>query len=235
MKFRYLLLIIVAVIAYYCRSFFPMMFFDDEGVEVEFNVPANLVPSAGGDYESSACQTITFSGGGWINSKRGHDFKMEKISDAQYRTKIKYRDYSLCSWKIRSLGWTLEYKDVNKVVSGLTDGGGGGGMTIYIVHDSQLDKDELNSVAYNGEELFSINQHLTAKVYQDRFDKRNMGLYIGAKDFLSRNTIYFNPYKHRDTAKIIYNVTVDESKVKGLTAEQVLANQEKERSEVQEQ
>lgn len=234
MKFRYLFLAILVVVAYYCRSFFPMMFFGDEGIEVEFNVPENIVPSAGGDYESSDCQTITFSDGSWINSRRGHDFKMEKISNTKYRTKINYRDYSLCSWRIRSLGWVLHYQDASSVVSGVT-GGSGGGLSINIVYKSQLTPDKINSPFYYEKEAFTIDQKLHPEVYAKKFNPNEKRLYIGTEDKYTRNEIYFNPYRHRETAKIIYNVTVDESKVRGLTAEQVLANQEKERVEAQEQ
>lgn len=233
MKFRYLCLAILVVVAYYCRSFLPMMFFGDDGVEVEFNVPVNIVPSASGTYESFDCQGPSFSDGSWRNERRGHTFDVEKISDTQYRTKINYRDYSLCSWRIRTLGWSLKYRDPNSIVSGV-NGGGGGGKSIRIVNKSALTQSEINSSNYHEEETLLISEQLNAKVLADRYGGDVKELFISNEGNRYKHTLYFNPYRYRETAKIIYNVTVDESKVKGLTAEQVLANQEKERAEVQE-
>jgi hypothetical protein len=226
MKVRYVVLGVVGFgIFYVSRPWLPMLYFWGDSIEVEINTPAHLVPSVGGDYTSSSCQSLTFSDFSWIDGRRGGDAKLEKISDTQYRAKVYYKDFGPCSWHLKSLGWTLEYKDAGAVLTGAA-GGSGGGNTIMIGTDAYFDQSERESRRYSNAEVMVIERKLYPYILSKaiRDTKR---IYLGGSTWEhSESPYYYNPYKHRDTAKIIYNVAVDESSLKGLTADEAYRIQE---------
>lgn len=226
MKKRYIVLGVVGFgIFYVSRPWLPMLYFWGDSIEVEINTPAHLVPSVGGDYTSSSCQSLSMSSGNWVDGQRGGDAKLEKISDTQYRAKVYYKDFGPCSWKLRSVGWSLEYKDAGAVLTGAT-GGSGGGNTIMIGTDAYFYKSERESQRYSDDEVMVINRQLFPYVIPDPY-QNTKGLYLSNRKMMRRESpYYFNPYKHYATAKIIYNVTVDESSLEGLTADEAYRIQE---------
>lgn len=230
MKKRYIVLGVVGFgIFYISRPWLPMLYFWGDSIEVEINTPAHLVPSVGGDYTSSSCQNLTFSDFSWIDGRRGGDAKLEKISDTKYRAKVYYKDFGPCSWHLKSVGWRLEYKNAGAVLTGATDGDGGGN-TIMIGVDAYFDKSERESKRYSNAEVMVIDRKLFPYIIPDNnYDPTNSpkGIYLGNPKWEQRESpYYYNPYKHYDTAKIIYNVTVDESSLKGLTADEAYRIQE---------
>lgn len=244
-KKRYIVLGVVGLgIFYVCRPWLPMLYLWGDSIEVEINTPAHLVPSVGGEYSSSSCQSLTFSDFSWIDGRRGGDAKLEKISDTQYRAKVYYKDFGPCGWYLKSIGWTLEYKDAGVV---LTDaaGGSGGGNTIVIGTDAYFDQSEKESVQYSNAEKMVIERKLYPYILSKAIRVPNNSvkrIYLGGSTWEHRESpYYYNPYKYRDTAKIIYNVTVDESSLKGLTADEAyriqeerLARERKEKVELEE-
>lgn len=226
MKKRYIVLGVVGFgIFYISRPWLPMLYFWGDSIEVEINTPAHLVPSVGGTYSSSSCQNLTFSDFSWIDGRRGGDAKLEKISDTQYRAKVYYKDFGPCSWHLKSVGWRLEYKNAGAVLTGATDGDGGGN-TIMIGTDAYFDKSERESKRYSNAEVMVIERKLFPYVIPDSYQSTK-GIYLGSREWEKKESpYYFNPYKHYDTAKIIYNVTVDESSLKGLTADEAYRIQE---------
>lgn len=230
MKKRYIVLGVVGFgIFYISRPWLPMLYFWGDSIEVEINTPAHLVPSVGGDYTSSSCQSLTFSDFSWIDGRRGGDAKLEKISDTKYSAKVYYKDFGPCSWHLKSVGWRLEYKDAGTVLTGATDGDGGGN-TIMIGTDAYFDQSERESERYSNEEVMVIERKLFPYVIPDNIynpENSPKGIYLGNPKREKRESpYYYNPYKHRDTAKIIYNVTVDESSLNGLTADEAYRIQE---------
>jgi hypothetical protein len=231
MKKRYFLLGAVGfVIFYISRPWLPMLYWGD-GIEVEINLPAHLVPSVGGEYSSSSCQSLTTSDFSWINGRRGGEARLEKISDTQYRAKVYFNDVGPCGWRLTAIGWNLEYKDPGSVLIGATDAGGGGN-TIQIVDESFLSASQREESNYSDRPVMVITRHLKPHVYIDS-EK-----WFFLKDKYHRYPFYYNPYKHAGQAKIVYNVMVDESSLKGLTADEAYRLQEerlaRERKEKQE-
>ncbi|MEB5518058.1 hypothetical protein, partial [Vibrio cholerae] len=182
-----------------------------------------LIPSVGGTYSSSSCQSLSMSSGNWINGSRGDKAKLEKISDTQYRAKVYYKDFGPCSWKLKSLGWILEYKDAGAVLKGAT-GASAGGNQIVIGSDAYFDDSDRNSRLYSESAVFTINQTLVPSVLFSSWTK-DYSFYMRNKEH-RLDTYYYNPYKSGDNARIVYNVTVDESSLKGVTAEEAYRIQE---------
>ncbi|KAB7684634.1 hypothetical protein GBN23_02415 [Plesiomonas shigelloides] len=226
MKKRYIVLGVVGFgIFYVSRPWLPMLYLWGNSIEVEINTPAHLVPSVGGSYTSSLCQSLSMSSGNWIDGRRGEDAKLEKISDTQYRAKVYYQDFGPCNWQLDSVGWRLEYKNAGAVLTGAA-GGSGGGNTIMIGTDAYFDQSEKESKRYSNAEVMLIERKLYPYILSKaiRDTKR---IYLGGPTWEhSESPYYYNPYKHYDTAKIIYNVTVDESSLKGLTADEAYRIQE---------
>ena len=226
MKKRYIVLGVVGFgIFYVSRPWLPMLYLWGNSIEVEINTPAHLVPSVGGSYTSSSCQSLSMSSGNWIDGRRGGDAKLEKISDTQYRAKVYYQDFGPCNWQLDSVGWRLEYKNAGAVLTGAA-GGSGGGNTIMIGTDAYFDQSEKESKRYSNAEVMFIERKLYPYILSKaiRDTKR---IYLGGSTWEhSESPYYYNPYKHYDTAKIIYNVTVDESSFKGLTADEAYRIQE---------
>ena len=231
MKKRYLLLGIVGFVVFYIsRPWLPMLYWGDS-IEVEINLPAHLVPSVGGEYSSTSCQSLTTSDFSWINGRRSGDARLEKISDTQYRAKVYFKDMGPCGWRLTAIAWNLEYKDPGSILAGATDAGGGGN-TIQIVDESFLSASQREQSNYSDQPVMVITRHLKPHVYIDT-EK-----WFFLKDMYHRYPFYYNPYKHVGQAKIVYNVTVDESSLKGLTADEAYRLQEerlaRERKEKQE-
>ncbi|EOX1815527.1 hypothetical protein ACPDXT_003420 [Vibrio cholerae] len=223
MKKRYIVLGVVGFgIFYVSRPWLPMLYFCGDSIEVEINTPAHLVPSVGGDYASSSCQSLSMSSGNWVDGQRGGDAKLEKISDTQYRAKVYYKDFGPCSWKLRSVGWSLKYKDAGAVLTGAVSAAGGGN-TVVIGRDSYFDDSDRNSRLYSESAVFTINQTLVPYILSDDY-KMGRSFYMENKDN-EIDTYYYNPYKSGGDAKIIYNVTVDESSLKGVTADEAYSIQ----------
>ncbi len=237
MKKRYLLLGIVGFVVFYIsRPWLPMLYWGDS-IEVEINLPAHLVPSVGGEYSSTSCQSLTTSDFSWINGRRSGDARLEKISDTQYRAKVYFKDMGPCGWQLTSVGWRLEYKDAGAVLAGAT-GASGGGNTIVIGPDAYFNDSERNSPFYSDAKMMEINRSLVPYVLPDP-GKETKGFFIGSDNESGFDPhYYYNPYKHAGQAKIVYNVTVDESSLKGLTADEAYRLQEerlaRERKEKQE-
>lgn len=230
MKKRYIVLGVVGFgIFYVSRPWLPMLYLWGNSIEVEINTPAHLVPSVGGSYTSSSCQSLSMSSGNWIDGRRGGDAKLEKISDTQYRAKVYYQDFGPCNWQLNSVGWRLEYKNAGAVLTDATDGSGGGN-TIMIGTDAHFYQSERKSRQYSNAEVMVIERKLFPYIIPDNsYDPGNSpkGIYLGNPKREQRESpYYYNPYKHYDTAKIIYNVTVDESSLKGLTADEAYLIQE---------
>lgn len=224
MKMRYIMLGgAVLGILYVSRPWLPMLYFWGDSIEVEINTPAHLVPTVRGTYSSSSCQRLTFSDFSWIDGRRGGKAKLEKISDTQYRAKVYYKDFGPCSWHIKSLGWTLEYKDAGAVLKGAI-GASAGGNRVVIGSGSYFNDSERNSRLYSESAAFAINQTLVPSVLLDSWSK-DYSFYMRNKDHRI-DTYYYNPYKSGGDAKIIYNVTVDESSLKDLTADEAYRIQE---------
>lgn len=218
MKKRYIVLGVVGFgIFYISRPWLPMLYFWGDSIEVEINTPAHLVPSVGGDYTSSSCQSLTFSDFSWIDGRRGGDAKLEKISDTKYRAKVYYKDFGPCNWQLRSVGWSLDYKNAGAVLTGAV-GASGGGNTVVIGSDAYFDDSDRNSRLYSESAVFTISQTLVPYILSDDY-KMGRSFYMENKDH-EIDTYYYNPYKSGGDAKIIYNVTVDESSLKGLTADE---------------
>jgi hypothetical protein len=237
MKKRYFLLGAVGfVIFYISRPWLPMLYWGD-GIEVEINLPAHLVPSVGGEYSSSSCQSLTTSDFSWINGRRGGEARLEKISDTQYRAKVYFNDFGPCGWRLTSVGWRLEYKDAGAVLTGAA-GASGGGNTIVIGSEAYFSDSERNSSLYSDAKVMVINRSLVPYILPDP-DKDTKGFFIGSDNESGYDPhYYYNPYKHAGQAKIVYNVMVDESSLKGLTADEAYRLQEerlaRERKEKQE-
>lgn len=230
MKKRYIVLGVVGFgIFYVSRPWLPMLYLWGNSIEVEINTPAHLVPSVGGSYTSSSCQSLSMSSGNWIDGRRGGDAKLEKISDTQYRAKVYYQDFGPCNWQLDSVGWRLEYKNAGAVLTGATDGDGGGN-TIMIGTDTYFDQSEKESKRYSDAEVMVIERKLFPYIIPDNIyapSNSLKGIYLGNPKREQRESpYYYDPYKHYDTAKIIYNVTVDESSFKGLTADEAYRIQE---------
>ncbi|MFM5521249.1 hypothetical protein [Aeromonas jandaei] len=224
MKKRYIVLGVVGFgIFYISRPWLPMLYFWGDSIEVEINTPAHLVPSVGGTYSSSSCQNLTFSDFSWIDGRRGGKAKLEKISDTQYRAKVYYKDFGPCSWHLKSLGWSLEYKDAGAVLKGATSASAGGNKVV-IGSDAYFDDSERNSALYGESATFTINQTLVPSVLLHPW-RKDYSFYMRNKDDRI-DTYYYNPYKSGGDAKIIYNVIVDESSLKGLTADEAYRIQE---------
>lgn len=224
MKKRYIVLGVVGFgIFYVSRPWLPMLYFWGDSIEVEINTPAHLIPSVGGTYSSSSCQSLSMSSGNWINGSRGDKAKLEKISDTQYRAKVYYKDFGPCSWKLKSLGWILEYKDAGAVLKGAT-GASAGGNQIVIGSDAYFDDSDRNSRLYSESAVFTINQTLVPSVLFSSWTK-DYSFYMRNKEH-RLDTYYYNPYKSGDNARIVYNVTVDESSLEGLTADEAYRIQE---------
>ena len=224
MKKRYIVLGVVGFgIFYISRPWLPMLYFWGDSIEVEINTPAHLVPSVGGDYTSSSCQNLTFSDFSWIDGRRGGDAKLEKISDTKYRAKVYYKDFGPCNWQLRSVGWSLDYKNAGAVLTGAT-GASAGGNTVVIGSDAYFDDSDRNSSLYSESATFTINQTLVPSVLLHPW-RKDYSFYMRNKDHRI-DTYYYNPYKSGGDAKIIYNVTVDESSLKGLTADEAYRIQE---------
>ncbi|MBZ6065304.1 hypothetical protein ACKC5O_20150 [Aeromonas schubertii] len=224
MKKRYIVLGVVGFgIFYISRPWLPMLYFWGDSIEVEINTPAHLVPSVGGDYTSSSCQSLSMSSGNWVDGRRVGDAKLEKISDTLYRAKVYYKDLGPCNWHLRSVGWSLDYKNAGAV---LTDavGASGGGNTVVIGTDSYFDDSDRNSPLYSESAVFTISQTLVPSVLLHPW-RKDYSFYMRNKDHRI-DTCYYNPYKSGGDAKIIYNVTVDESSLKGLTADEAYRIQE---------
>lgn len=218
MKKRYIVLGVVGFgIFYISRPWLPMLYFWGDSIEVEINTPAHLVPSVGGDYTSSSCQSLTFSDFSWIDGRRGGDAKLEKISDTKYRAKVYYKDFGPCNWQLRSVGWSLDYENAGAVLTGAV-GASGGGNTVVIGTDAYFDDADRNSSLYSESAVFTISQTLVPYILSDDY-KMGRSFYMENKDH-EIDTYYYNPYKSGGDAKIIYNVTVDESSLKGLTADE---------------
>ncbi|MGT4068585.1 UNVERIFIED_CONTAM: hypothetical protein I5919_07045 [Aeromonas hydrophila] len=224
MKKRYIVLGVVGFgIFYISRPWLPMLYFWGDSIEVEINTPAHLVPSVGGDYTSSSCQSLSMSSGNWIDGRRVGDAKLEKISDTQYLAKIYYKDFGPCNWQLRSVGWSLDYKNAGAVLTGAV-GASGGGNTVVIGTDSYFDDSDRNSRLYSESAVFTISQTLVPSILLHPW-RKDYSFYMRNKDHRV-DTYYYNPYKSGGDAKIIYNVTVDESSLKGLTAEKAYRIQE---------
>lgn len=224
MKKRYIVLGVVGFgIFYVSRPWLPMLYLWGNSIEVEINTPAHLVPSVGGSYSSSSCQSLSMSSGNWIDGRRGGDAKLEKISDTQYRAKVYYQDFGPCNWQLDSVGWTLEYKNAGTVLTGATSASAGGN-TVVIGSDAYFDDSDRNSSLYSDNAVFTINQTLVPYIL-------SADAYMGYSFYMENkdneiDTYYYNPYKSGGKAKIIYNVTVDESSLKGLTADEAYRIQE---------
>ncbi|KAB7706411.1 hypothetical protein GBN32_15025 [Plesiomonas shigelloides] len=224
MKKRYIVLGVVGFgIFYVSRPWLPMLYLWGNSIEVEINTPAHLVPSVGGSYSSSSCQSLSMSSGNWIDERRGGDAKLEKISDTQYRAKVYYQDFGPCNWQLDSVGWTLEYKNAGTVLTGATSASAGGN-TVVIGSDAYFDDSDRNSSLYSDNAVFTINQTLVPYIL-------SADAYMGYSFYMENkdneiDTYYYNPYKSGSKAKIIYNVTVDESSLKGLTADEAYRIQE---------
>ncbi|TNH99458.1 hypothetical protein [Aeromonas sobria] len=224
MKKRYIVLGVVGFgIFYISRPWLPMLYFWGDSIEVEINTPAHLVPSVGGTYSSSSCQNLTFSDFSWIDGRRGGKAKLEKISDTQYRAKVYYKDFGPCSWHLKSLGWSLEYKDAAAVLKGAVSASAGGNKVV-IGSDAYFDDSDRNSSLYSESAVFTISQTLVPYILSDDY-KMGRSFYMENKDH-EIDTYYYNPYKSGGDAKIIYNVIVDESSLKGLTADEAYRIQE---------
>ncbi len=225
MKKRYLLLGIVGFVVFYIsRPWLPMLYWGDS-IEVEINLPAHLVPSVGGEYSSTSCQSLTTSDFSWVNGRRSGDARLEKISDTQYRAKVYFKDMGPCGWQLTSVGWRLEYKDAGAVLAGAT-GASGGGNTIVIGPDAYFNDSERNSPFYSDAKVMVINRTLVPYVLPDP-GKETKGFFIGSDNESGFDPhYYYNPYKYSGETKIIYNVTVDESSLKGLTADEAYRLQE---------
>lgn len=224
MKKRYTVLGVVGFcILYVSRSWLPMLYLWGNSIEVEINTPAHLVPSVGGSYSSSSCQSLSMSSGNWIDGRHGGDAKLEKISDTQYLAKVYYQDFGPCNWQLDSVGWTLKYKNAGSVLTGATSASAGGN-TVVIGSDAYFDDSDRNSSLYSDSAVFTITQTLVPYIL-------SADSYMGHSFYMENkdneiDTYYYNPYKSGGKAKIIYNVTVDESSLKGLTADEAYQTQE---------
>ncbi len=224
MKKRYIVLGVVGFgIFYISRPWLPMLYFWGDSIEVEINTPAHLVPSVGGDYTSSSCQSLSMSSGNWIDGRRVGNAKLEKISDTLYRAKVYYKDFGPCNWQLKSVGWSLDYKDAGAVLTGAV-GASGGGNTVVIGTNSYFDDADRNSRLYSESAVFTISQTLVPSVLLHPW-RKDYSFYMRNKDHRI-DTYYYNPYTSGGDAKIIYNVTVDESSLNGLTADEAYRIQE---------
>ena len=212
MKLKYKIWLGVGlVIAWFLRSFFPFMFFNDDGVEVILNVPDNTVPNLHATYRSSDCQHINLYDFSLRDAKKSGRIEWEKVTENQYRTIVNYYDNSLCRWGLRSLGWSLDYIDASKVDPRATSGGGGGVLIRIEPRSTTIWGEPLGGLSgkYFEDEVLTLNQVLLPEVNNRAigYVKGDYEVYIGAEKKLP--DIYFNPFKHRDTARIEYTATID--------------------------
>ncbi|MBL4814287.1 MAG: hypothetical protein JKY74_02270 [Shewanella sp.] len=121
------------------RSFLPFMFFSDAGIEVILNVPASVKqPTIYTTYKSFSCDYLSLYDLSWQSQKMHNPFETNKMSETQYKVKIPYSDHSPCSWRLQSLGWSLDLKDASIIDPRVpAENGGGAGIGIKIVYEPE--------------------------------------------------------------------------------------------------
>lgn len=204
------------VIAWFFRSFLPFLFLNNEGIDVILNVPDNIAPRLNSTYSSSSCQYINLYNFKLKNAKKHHQFKLEKVTDNQYRAKVNYSDNSLCRWSLKSLGWSLNYIDAAKVDPRAVSGSGGGvGITISFGRwDEALAKS--NGERYIEDQILTLSQVFIPEIdNQTSYGTlRDYRIYLEAEK--KSKKIYFNPFVHSDP-RIEYTATIDYSQLKDLS------------------
>lgn len=123
---KIVLVVLLLPILWFCRSFFPMVFWWGDKVTMTFNLPENIqLKKLSAKYMSTNCQEYWYGTGNWANLYKNHTIIEKKINVNQYQAKVFFKDNGLCQWRLESIYWQLEYQDIEKAYPQVAENNGG--------------------------------------------------------------------------------------------------------------
>lgn len=126
------LAVLLLLILWFCRSFFPMLFLWGDKVTITFNLPKNIqLKEVSAEYMSTDCQEYWYGTGNWANLYKDHSVIEKKINENQYQAKVFFKDNGLCQWRLESIYWQLEYQDIEKAYPQVAKNNGGRGTEFH--------------------------------------------------------------------------------------------------------